>query len=49
MVCINANQMEEIRASDARARDEFLRTEPKIDGSLKNNEIVARVLSAWGR
>lgn len=49
MVSVNSHQIEEIRAADARARDEFLKTEPKIDGTLRNNEIVSRILSGWGR
>ena len=49
MVSINSDQMDAIRATDARARDEFLQNEPKIDGSLKNNEIVSRILERWGK
>ena len=48
MVSISNEQMEALRAADARVRDEFLNNEPKIDGSLKNNEIVGKILSEWG-
>ena len=48
MVSINQEQMDGIRASDARARDEFIKNEPKIEGSLKNNDIVAKILERWG-
>jgi hypothetical protein len=48
MVSISHDQMDGIRAGDARVRDEFIKSEPKIDGSLKNNEIVAKILERWG-
>ena len=35
LVTLTPEQLESIRAADARARDEFLLNEPKIDGSLK--------------
>jgi hypothetical protein len=41
--------MGQIRASDARVRDEFLNNQPKIDGTLRNNQIVGKILSRWGQ
>ena len=49
MVKLTGDQLESIRAADARARDEFLGNEPKIDGTLKNNQIVAKILERWGK
>lgn len=49
MVTLTKEQLDSIRASDERMRDEFLHNEPKIEGSLKNNEIVAKILSRWGK
>ena len=37
MVSLSSDQMDGIRAADARARDEFIKSEPKIEGSLKAN------------
>ena len=49
MVSINNEQMEAIRASDVRARDEFIKNEPKIEGSLKNNEVIGKIIERWGQ
>ena len=49
MVRLNEEQMAGIRAADVRARDEFLAQEPAIDGALKNNTIVAKMLERWGK
>lgn len=49
MVVCSADQLESIRASDVRLRDEYLTSEPKIDGSLRNNEVIGKILSRWGK
>ena len=49
MIKLTAEQLDGIRSSDARMRDEFLQNEPKIDGTLKNNEIVGKILERWGK
>ncbi len=49
IVSLTEDQMNQIRASDARARDEFLSNQPKIDGSLRNNQIIGKILSRWGK
>lgn len=49
MIVCTPDQLEAIRASDARLRDEFLSSEPKIDGSLRNNDVVGKILSRWGK
>ena len=49
MVKLTGEQIEAIRVADQRARDEFLDNEPKIDGTLKNNHIVAKILERWGK
>jgi hypothetical protein len=49
IVSLSEDQLNQIRASDARARDEFLSNQPKIDGSLRNNQIVGKILSRWGQ
>lgn len=49
MVTLTKEQFDSIRASDERMRDEFLHSEPKIEGSLRNNEIVGKILSRWGK
>ena len=48
MVKLTPEQLQSIRNSDERARDEFLANEPKIDGSLKTNQVVAKSLERWG-
>jgi len=37
LVKLTSDQLESIRNSDVRLRDEYLQNEPKIDGTLKNN------------
>jgi hypothetical protein len=49
IVSLSEDQLNQIRASDARARDEFLNNQPKIDGSLRNNQIVGKILNRWGK
>jgi len=49
LVTLTSDQIESIRASDARLRDEFLQNEPKIDGSLKTHENISKILSKWGK
>ena len=49
MVALSEEQLTSIRNADARARDDYIMTEPKIDGSLRNNPTVAKVLSTWGK
>lgn len=48
LVTLTAEQIESIRATDARMRDEFLQNEPKIDGTLKNQEHISQILRKWG-
>ena len=48
MVKLTPEQLQSIRNGDERARDEFLANEPKIDGSLKTNQVVAKSLERWG-
>ena len=49
MVSLTSEQLNAIRTADVRSRDEYLQTEPKIDGSLRNNPTVAKLLSSWGQ
>ena len=49
LVTLTNDQIESIRASDERLRDEFLNNEPKIDGTLKSSETVSKILSRWGK
>lgn len=48
MVSLTQDQMGQIRGNDARLRDEFLHNQPKIDGTLRNNPVVGKILSRWG-
>lgn len=49
IVSLSEDQMQQIRSNDARIRDEFLHNQPKIDGSLRNNPIVGKILNRWGQ
>jgi hypothetical protein len=49
LVALTEDQIGALRSADARARDEYILTEPKIDGSLRNNPTVAKILQAWGK
>ncbi len=49
LVTLTQEQIEAIKASDARLRDEFLQNEPKIDGTLKSHPNVSKALSKWGK
>jgi hypothetical protein len=49
LVALTAEQLTAVRNADVRARDEYILTEPKIDGSLRNNPTVAKLLQSWGK
>lgn len=49
LVVLTSDQLATIKATDAKLRDEFLQNEPKIDGTLKSHENVAKILSRWGK
>lgn len=49
LVKLTSDQLESIRNSDVRLRDEYLQNEPKIDGTLKNNQVVGKILQKWGK
>lgn len=49
LVSLTEEQLTALRNADARARDEYILTEPKIDGSLRNNPTVAKILQTWGK
>lgn len=49
IVSLSEEQLQQIRTNDARIRDEFLNNQPKIDGSLRNNQIVSKLLNRWGQ
>jgi hypothetical protein len=49
MFTLHPEQIDFIKASDIRMRDEFLQNEPKIDGTLKNHETISKILSRWGK
>lgn len=48
MVALTQDQLAGIRTADARVRDEYIHSEPKIEGSLRTNPTVAKVLAEWG-
>lgn len=49
LVALTEEQITSLRNADARSRDEFILNEPKIDGSLRNNPTVSKVLQSWGK
>lgn len=49
LLSLTEDQIQSIRNADARARDEFLTSEPKIEGALRANQTVAKILANWGK
>lgn len=49
MVSLTEAQLEAIRNADTRVRDEFLQTEPKMEGTLRSNPVVTKILENWGK
>ena len=49
IVSLSEDQLQQIRTNDARLRDEFLANQPKIDGSLRSNQVVGKILNRWGQ
>ena len=49
LVALSEAQLTAIRSADERSRDEYLNTEPKLEGSLRSNPTVEKVLSSWGQ
>jgi len=46
---LTEDQIQSIRNADARARDDYLTSEPKIEGALRANQTVAKILANWGK
>lgn len=49
LIALTEEQLQSIRNADIRARDEYLSAEPKIDGALKTNPTVAKILASWNK
>jgi len=49
LISLTPEQIQSIRNTDVRMRDEFLSAEPKIDGALKNHPTVVKILASWGK
>jgi hypothetical protein len=49
LVSLTPEQLTALRNADARARDDYILTEPKIEGSLRNNPAVVKILQTWGK
>jgi hypothetical protein len=49
LVALTEDQLTSLRNLDSRALDEYISTEPKIDGSLRNNPTVTKILGGWGK
>lgn len=50
LISLSEAQIQALRDSDKRARQEFLETEPKgLDSSLKAHEQVKKTLASWGK
>lgn len=48
LISLTEEQLKVIRESDRAAKQEFLNTQPGgIDSSLKNNEVVKKILNNW--
>lgn len=48
LVCLKESQLKSLQENDQRAKEEYLRTQPLIDNSLKTNETVKKLLAQWG-
>jgi len=48
LVALTENQMRILKEEDVRVKNEYLNQQPTIDGGLKANENVKRILSTWG-
>lgn len=47
---LTKEQLQSIRDSDRKAKEEFLTTQPAaLEGGLKNNDVVKKILSTWGK
>lgn len=50
LVSLTEYQVQSIRDTDKKAKEDFLRTEPKgLDGGLKTNDSVKKILAGWGQ
>ncbi|KAM3140163.1 hypothetical protein pb186bvf_007716 [Paramecium bursaria] len=49
LIALTKEQLESIKQSDTKAKQDFLTTEPKIDQSLKNYESVRKQMASWGQ
>ncbi|CAK81876.1 unnamed protein product (macronuclear) [Paramecium tetraurelia] len=49
LISLSKDQLAAIQANDKKAKEDFLRAEPKIDQTLKNYDNVKRQLASWGQ
>jgi len=50
LICLSESQLQALRDSDRRAKQEYLETEPKgLDSALKAHESVKKIFSTWGK
>ncbi|CAK77707.1 unnamed protein product (macronuclear) [Paramecium tetraurelia] len=49
LISLSKDQLAAIQANDKKAKEDFLRAEPKIDQTLKNYENVKRQMASWGQ
>jgi hypothetical protein len=49
LIALTEEQLTALRNADAKIRDEFILNEPKIDGSLRLNPTVSKILDGWGK
>lgn len=50
LISLSESQLQSLRDSDRRAKQEYLETEPKgLDSALKSHESVKKIFSNWGK
>jgi uncharacterized protein (DUF2225 family) len=49
LISLTEEQIQQLKNIDKRQKDEFLNNAPKVDGPLKENVVVAKVLENWSK
>ena len=49
LISLTEEQIQQLKNIDKRIKDEFLNNAPKLEGPLKANQTIAKVLESWAK
>jgi uncharacterized protein YllA (UPF0747 family) len=49
LISLTEEQISQLKNIDKRVKDEFLNNAPKLEGALKENAVISKVLQNWSK